>query len=41
MDDEEGVLAARQKGLELTGTLGVLGLAARRQLLDLRQLLNG
>jgi predicted nucleic acid-binding protein len=37
MDDEEGVIAARTKGLEVTGTLGVLSRAARRQLLDLRQ----
>ncbi|HZL56026.1 MAG TPA: DUF3368 domain-containing protein [Bryobacteraceae bacterium] len=35
MDDEDGVLAARGKGLEVTGTLGVLSRAAQRQLLDL------
>lgn len=28
MDDREGVLAARNKGLTVTGTLGPLGLAA-------------
>jgi predicted nucleic acid-binding protein len=37
MDDEEGVAAARAKGLEVTGTLGVLGRAAQRHLLDLRE----
>ena len=35
MDDEEGVIAARAKGLEVTGTLGVLSRAAQRRLLDL------
>jgi predicted nucleic acid-binding protein len=35
MDDEEGVIAARRKGLEVTGTLGVLSRAAQRNLLDL------
>ena len=37
MDDEDGVVAARSKGLEVTGTLGVLIRAAQRQLLDLRE----
>jgi len=37
MDDEEGVVAAREKGLEVTGTLGVLSRAAQRHLLDLRK----
>lgn len=37
MDDEEGVVAARMKGLEVTGTLGVLSRAAQRHLLDLRE----
>ncbi len=37
MDDREGVTAARRKGIEVTGTLGVLGLAAQRGLLDLRE----
>ena len=37
MDDEEGVMAARRKGLEVTGTLGVLSRAAQRNLLDLRE----
>lgn len=36
MDDREGVLVARREGLTVTGTLGVLGLAAGRGLLDLR-----
>ena len=35
MDDEEGAAAARVKGLEVTGTLGVLRRAAQRRLLDL------
>ena len=35
MDDREGVIVARSKGLAVTGTLGVLGLAARRGLVDL------
>lgn len=35
MDDEEGVIAARRKGLEVTGTLGVLSRAAQRNLLNL------
>ena len=37
MDDREGVLAARSKGLTVTGTLGVLGLAAQHGLLDLAE----
>ncbi len=35
MDDEEGVIAARRKGLDVVGTLGVLSRAAQRHLLDL------
>jgi predicted nucleic acid-binding protein len=35
MDDEEGVIVARGKGLEVTGTLGLLSRAAQRQLLNL------
>jgi len=35
MDDREGVLAARRKGLTVAGTLGILGLAAQRGLLIL------
>ena len=35
MDDREGVMVARSKGLTVTGTLGVLTLAARRGLIDL------
>lgn len=37
MDDEEGVIAARAKGLEVTGTLGVLSRAAQRKLLNLAE----
>ena len=35
MDDREGVIAARRKGFAVTGTLGVLDLAAERGLLNL------
>ena len=35
MDDREGVIAARRKGIEVTGTLGVLALAAKRGLVNL------
>lgn len=35
MDDREGVIAARREGFTVTGTLGVLRLAAERRLLDL------
>jgi predicted nucleic acid-binding protein len=35
MDDDEGVIAARGKGLVVTGTLGVLSRAAQRHLLNL------
>jgi predicted nucleic acid-binding protein len=35
MDDREGVMVARTKGLTVTGTLGILSLAARRGLVDL------
>ena len=37
MDDRDGVAAARQLGLRVTGTLGVLDLAARAGLVDLYQ----
>jgi predicted nucleic acid-binding protein len=37
MDDREGVLVARKKGLAVTGTLGILDMAARRSLLDLAE----
>jgi predicted nucleic acid-binding protein len=40
MDDREGVIAARSRGLSVTGTLGVLGLAAQRGLLDLADAFN-
>ncbi len=35
MDDRAGVEEARSRGLQVTGTLGVLLLAARRDLIDL------
>lgn len=35
MDDREGVMVARSKGLAVTGTLGLLSLAARRGLVNL------
>ena len=35
MDDRAGVIVARSKGLAVTGTLGLLSLAARRGLVDL------
>jgi predicted nucleic acid-binding protein len=35
MDDRAGVAAARSRGLRITGTLGVLELAARNGLIDL------
>ena len=34
MDDRKGVRAAKQRGLRVTGTLGVLDLAAGRGLVD-------
>lgn len=37
MDDRDGVIVARAKGLAATGTLGVLDLAARRGLIDLAE----
>lgn len=37
MDDRDGRAAARQAGLNITGTVGVLELAARRALLDLEE----
>lgn len=41
MDDRKGVIAARGKGLRVTGTLGVLDLAAQRGLVDFAQAVNG
>ena len=35
MDDRDGVRAARRKGIEVTGTLGLLGIAAKSGLLNL------
>jgi predicted nucleic acid-binding protein len=37
MDDREGVIAARSRGLTVTGTLGALGLAAQHGLLNLAE----
>lgn len=37
MDDREGVFAARELGVAVTGTLGVLDMAAKRGLLDLSE----
>lgn len=37
MDDRRGVAAARARGLTVTGTLGVLDLAARRGMIDIRE----
>ena len=37
MDDQDGAVVARQKGLAVTGTLGILDLAARRGLIDLAE----
>ncbi len=35
MDDEQGVEVAREKGLTVIGTLGILSRAARADLIDL------
>jgi len=40
MDDREGVIAARREGFTVTGTLGVLSLAAERRPLDLAEAFN-
>ena len=40
MDDRKGVIVARGKGLRVTGTLGVLDLAAERGLIDFAQAVN-
>ena len=40
MDDRAGVVAAKRKGLLVTGTLGVLDLAAERNLVDIRAALR-
>jgi predicted nucleic acid-binding protein len=37
MDDRKGVNAAQKKGLRVTGTLGILDLAAQRGLADFAQ----
>jgi predicted nucleic acid-binding protein len=40
MDDRKGVVAARGKGLHVTGTLGVLDLAAQRGLVNFAEAVN-
>ena len=40
MDDREGVRAARSRGVEVIGTLGVLDRAAEHRLVDLPSVLN-
>lgn len=40
MDDRKGVMVARRKGLRVTGTLGVLDLAAQRFLVNFAQAVN-
>ena len=37
MDDRDGVLVARSKGLRVAGTLGILSMAAERSLVDLAE----
>jgi len=37
MDDRQGVKAARRKGIEVTGTLGVLSRAGQRGLVNLAE----
>jgi len=39
IDDRKGAAAARGKGFEVAGTLGILDLAARRNLVNLREAL--
>jgi predicted nucleic acid-binding protein len=40
MDDRKGVMVARGRGLRVTGTLGVLDLAAQRGLVNFAQAVN-
>jgi predicted nucleic acid-binding protein len=40
MDDRRGVKTARSRGFRVAGTLGILGMADRRQLLNLADALN-
>lgn len=40
MDDRKGVIAAERQGLNVTGTLGVLDLAAERTLIDFAQAIS-
>jgi predicted nucleic acid-binding protein len=41
MDDRKGVSAALRKGLRVTGTLGILDLAAHRGLVNFAEAVNG
>ena len=40
MDDRKGVIVARGKGLRVTGTLGVLDIAAQRGLVNFARAVN-
>jgi predicted nucleic acid-binding protein len=40
MDDRKGVIVAHAKGLRVTGTLGVLDIAAQRGLVDFAQVIR-
>jgi predicted nucleic acid-binding protein len=40
MDDRKAVIAARGMGLRVTGTLGILAIAAQRGLVDFAQAVN-
>ena len=40
MDDRRGAAVARDKGFEVTGTLGILDLAARREMINLADALG-
>ena len=40
MDDRKGVIVARARGLRVTGTLGVLDIAAQRGLVDFAQVIS-
>jgi predicted nucleic acid-binding protein len=41
IDDRRGAAAAREKGFEVVGTLGILDLAARRGMIDFADALTG
>lgn len=40
LDERDGSLVARQRGLRVTGTLGILDLAAERSLIDFHQAIS-